>query len=449
MLPILIGNVFQQLYSMADAVIVGNTISDVALGGVGATGSVSFLIISFAFGLTAGFSVYTAQRYGAGDAEGVRRSVAQGILLAVVFTVCLTVTALFSAKPLLQLMKTSDEIFPYAYNYIMVIYGGLGASMFYNLFSNILRAIGDSKTPLYFLIMASVFNVGLDLLFIMQFHMGVAGAGYATVISQGLSAVACAIYTFHKYPVLKFKLSDLKPNWAILKKELYLGLPMAFQFSLISVGLLFVQSTLNILGNVYVIAFTAASKIDIIACQFMLSTGTAMAVYVGQNYGAKNYARIKEGVRACIFLSVVGSIIFGILVTVLAKPLTMLFVGGGKEEIYALSRTYLMFNGMFYFVLGLLGVYRNALQGVSRSILVLIAGLVELVVRTALSLLSMKYWGYIGICLSASMTWVATAIYLIIAYYAVHGHVKREISGEDTAVLLAEPALALIAEPTV
>jgi putative MATE family efflux protein len=444
MLPILIGNVFQQIYSMADAVIVGNTLSDLALGGVGATGSVSFLVINFAFGLTAGFSVYTAQRFGANDTAAVRKSAAQGVLLAIFFTIVLTAVALVSARPLLTLMKTSAEIFPYAYGYITVIYAGVGTSVFYNLFSNMLRAIGDSKTPLYFLIMASLINVGLDLLFIMQFHMGVAGAGLATILAQGLSAIACAVYTFHKYPVFKFKLSDLRPDFAVLKKELYLGLPMAFQFSLISIGLLFVQVTLNMLGDIYVIAFTAASKIDVIACQFMLSTGAALAVYVGQNYGAKNYPRIKAGVRAGIILSVVGSVIFGVLVIVLAKPLTMLFVGGGKDEIYSIARTYLLFNGMFYFVLGLLGIYRNALQGVSRSLLVLMAGLTELIVRTTLALLAMRYWGYTGVCLSASMTWVATTIYLIIAYYTVHGKVKREISGEDSAVLLEEPACAVM-----
>ncbi|MDR0855185.1 MAG: MATE family efflux transporter [Christensenellaceae bacterium] len=416
MLPILIGNIFQQLYGMVDAVIVGRTLGEVALGGLGASNAVVFLLVGFTFGLTCGFSVLIAQKFGANDAEGVKKATAQGFYLVIVFTVILTLIAVFTAKPLLRLIQTGDDIFPHAYAYVIVIYGGLGAAMFFNFFSNLLRSIGDSRTPLYFLIIASVLNIGLDYLFILVFHSGVEGAAYATIISQLVSVILSAVYTFVKYPVLRVRLSDFKPDFKILLKEVYLGIPMAFQFSLVSVGLIFVQAALNKLGTTYVVSFTAASKIDGVACQFMLATGVALAVYVGQNYGAKDYTRIKQGIKAGFLLAVIGSLICGALVISLSKPLVQLFIGAGRQEIYDLAFQYLCINGSMYFVLGLLGIYRNALQGVGKSLLVLIGGGVEFAVRMVVSILAMKYWGYMGICFASVLTWTGATVYLAIAY---------------------------------
>ncbi|MDR3185804.1 MAG: MATE family efflux transporter [Christensenellaceae bacterium] len=432
MTPILVGNVFQQLYSMVDAIIVGQTISPLALGGIGATGSISFLIISFTMGLTAGFSVHTAQRFGAKDFEGVRRSIAHGIILAFVFALFLTILSVYLARPMLQVMKTSVDLVDYAYDYVIVIFAGMIATMFYNLFSNILRAIGDSVTPLVFLIVASILNIGLDFLFILKFNMGVAGAGYATVISQVVAASCCIVYTFIRYPMFRICSKHFLLDSKTFHSELTLGIPMALQFSLISIGLLFVQVAINSLGNDHVIAFTAAVKIDTLAAQFMLSVGLSLAVFTGQNFGAKRFDRIQAGIRSGVFLSVIGAIIFGTLVITLSKPLTMLFVGDSYERIYELSGIYLKVNGSFYFVLGLLGVFRNVLQGISRSMLVLVAGGIELLSRTVFSFISLEYFGYTGICFCAVITWVLTTIYLIITYFFVAPKAKLQCVNSST-----------------
>ena len=282
-LPIFIGNVFQQLYSMVDNIIVGNTLGENAFAGVGATTSLAFLIIGFVQGPTAGFAVKTSQYFGNQDEERVKSSVATSIVLSGALTVILTLVSVFTTMPILKVMQTPDEIIRYSYDYIVVVFAGLGATMPYNLVASILRALGDSKIPLLFLVIASVINVGLDLLFIMVFKMGVAGAGWATVISQLISGVACAIYMFKRYEILRpsprhFKMS-FKFSWAHLK----IGLPMAVQYSIIAVGIMVQQAALNAFGTLYVSAYTAASKIDSLITQALVAMGSSVATYVGQN----------------------------------------------------------------------------------------------------------------------------------------------------------------------
>ena len=266
-LPIFIGNVFQQLYSMVDTIIVGNTLGEAALAGVGATSAISFLVIGFVQGMTAGFSVKTSQYFGSRDEYNVKRSVATSFMLCAVLTVILTLISVFTTMPLLKLMKTPDEVIQYSYDYIVIIYAGLFATVFYNMVSSILRALGDSKVPLLFLIMASVINVGVDLLFIVVFKMGVAGAGWATVLSQLLSAIACLIYMFKKYDILKIKKEHFKTSWRFCYQHLAIGLPMALQYSIIAIGIMVQQSAVNVLGTRYVSAYTAATKIDTLVTQ--------------------------------------------------------------------------------------------------------------------------------------------------------------------------------------
>ena len=267
-LPVFIGNVFQQFYSMVDNIIVGNTLGENAFAGVGATTSLAFLIIGFVQGLTAGFAVKTSQFYGANDVEKIKSSVAVSILLSGALTVALTVISVFTAMPILKLMRTPNEIINYSHQYITVVFVGLGATMLYNLCASILRALGDSKVPLLFLVMASVINIGLDLLFIMVFHMGVAGAGWATVISQFISGAACMVYMFKKYEILRLSSRHFKLSFKFCMQHLAVGLPMAFQYSIIAVGIMVQQAALNAFGTLYVSAYTAASKIDAVACRY-------------------------------------------------------------------------------------------------------------------------------------------------------------------------------------
>lgn len=303
-LPLMIGNVFQQFYNMVDMMVVSRFLGEDALGAVGATGSAGFLVIGFALGLTGGFAVLVAQRFGAGDARGVRKAVTQSVYLSLLFTAALTALSMAFAKDLLLFMNTPPEFMERSYHYMMIIFAGIGATVAYNLLASILRALGDSKTPLYFLILSSILNVVLDIVFIAVFHMDVEGAAWATVISQGVSALLCLIYMARRYPILRFEKSDWKTEKWMLRQHLYISLPMAFQFSITAVGGILVQGSLNTLGAQAVTAFTAGNKLEQVFQQPLVSLGVAMATYCGQNLGAKKYARIREGVKKSAFLSI-------------------------------------------------------------------------------------------------------------------------------------------------
>ncbi len=416
-LPIFIGNVFQQLYSMVDNIIVGNTLGDNAFAGVGATTSLAFLIIGFVQGLTAGFAVKTSQYFGNQDEERVKSSVATSIVLSAVLTVILTFASIFTTMPILNLMQTPDEIIEYSYDYIVVVFAGLGATMLYNLVSSILRALGDSKVPLLFLVLASVINVGLDLLFIVVFKMGVAGAGWATVISQLISGVACAIYMFKKYEILRlsrrhFKMS-FKFSWAHLK----IGLPMAVQYSIIAVGIMVQQAALNAFGTLYVSAYTAASKIDSLITQALVAMGSSVATYVGQNFGAGEIGRINKGVNQAMLVSVGLAIVGGLLVYFGSDLLTSLFVKNPSAEMLDLSKRYLFWQGVFYIGLAVIYVYRNALQGMGYSMLTTAGGVIELAMRILASFLLVKVWSYLGLCLSNPCAWIGVDVLYLTSYY--------------------------------
>lgn len=419
MIPLLIGNIFQQFYSMADTIIVGRTISVEALAAVGATGSISFLIIGFVQGITSGFAVITAQRFGAGDEQGVRRSAAASILLSIIVTVLMTIISVVLARPILEIMKTPADIIDESYAYIIVIFGGIVAAVFFNLFSSILRSLGDSKTPLIFLIVASVINIVLDFVFILNFHMGVAGAGWATVIAQFISGALCLIYSLKKFPILRMKKQDWQFSWGLWWKHLRVGLPMAFQFSITAIGTMVIQSALNSLGSISVAAFTAGSKIDQLAVQPLMSMGVSVATYSAQNYGAAKIERIRHGVARAAVISVLFSIIGGAAVILFANPLVALFVGTGQYEVMTLSREYLMINGVCYAMLGLLFVYRNALQGIGKSLIALIAGVCELIMRALVAFILVAYLGFTAICIASPIAWLGAIVWLIAAYMII------------------------------
>lgn len=308
-LPLLVGNIFQQFYNMADTIIVGRFVGANALAAVGSTGTVMFLIIGFAQGITAGFTILTSQRYGAKDEKAVRASVANGILLSVLVTILITVVGLSTMKPLLLLMNTPEDIFADAYTYSMLICSGVVACIFYNLFSSLLRAIGNSKVPLFFLVFSACLNVVLDLLLILCFHMGVAGAAIATNISQGVSAVLCLIYIYKNVPVLCPERTQWRLSASDTAYQMRMGIPMALQFSITASGAMVMQAAINLFGSVAVAAFTAASKVQNLVTQGMMSMGQTMASYGGQNYGKGDYHRLEKGVRSALLISVIYSLL--------------------------------------------------------------------------------------------------------------------------------------------
>ena len=427
-LPVLCGNVFQQLYNMVDTIIVGNTVNADALTGVGLTGPVSFLIIGFVGGLTAGFGVRVAQRYGAQDEDGVRRAIAMSFLLGIVITVVLTAIAVPLTAPLLRLMQTPEQYFGYAYNYLFVIFCGIGASVLYNMIAGVLRAVGDTKTPLFFLIVAACLNVALDFAFILGAKMHYCGAALATVLSQLLSGTACFIYMWKRYPALRLKKKDFAWDWSLAGGHIAVGLPMALQFSITAIGCIVQQTALNGLNAAYpgaVTAYTAASKIDGIATQSFVAIGVAVANYTGQNYGAGRYDRIRKGVNVCLLYTVAGALLGLAFCTGLCRPLMGLFLNPETdetvalwyEEIVAYGRKFLLFQSGCYMLLGAIFVYRNALQGMGKSTVTMFAGVTEVAGRVITAFVFVKLWGFTGICLSNPMAWLAADVFLIATYY--------------------------------
>lgn len=429
-LPVFLGNVFQQLYNMVDTIIVGNTVSAAALTGVGLTGPISFLILGFVNGLTAGFSVRVSQKFGAGDTDGVRRAVAMSFLLCIILTVFVTSAAVPLTAPLLRLMNTPEAYFDYAYYYLFTIFCGIGATVFYNILAGVLRAIGDSKTPLVFLIIAAALNIALDFAFIVGLKMHYCGAALATVVSQLLSGGACLAYMLKRYSFLRLKKADFAWSWSLAGGHIAIGLPMALQFSITAIGCIVQQTALNGLNDSYpgaVTAYTAASKIDAIATQSFAAIGTAIANYTGQNYGAGRYDRIRKGVNVCMLYTVAGAL-FGIAFCVgLCRPLMGLFLNPETDETVALwydeiiayGKQYLLFQSVSYLLLGTIFVYRNALQGIGKSAVTMFAGVTEVVGRVVTAFVFVKLWGFTGVCLSNPLAWLAADIFLLITYYVI------------------------------
>ena len=414
-IPLLIGNLFQQLYNMADTLIVGRTIGVDALAAVGCTGSIMFLILGFTQGLTAGLSIVTAQRFGAGDEEGVRRSFAAGILIGGVITVFLTALSVALARPILTLMRTPANIIDGAYSYIVVIYAGIAAAVLFNLLSSVLRALGDSRTPLIFLVIACLINIGLDFLCILTFQMGVAGAAVATIAAQLLSGGACIVYIARRFPMLHLR----REHWRVTREEIFehlrVALPMGFQSSIIAIGSIILQFTLNGLGETAVSAYTAAQKIDLIATQPMMSFGMTMATYAAQNYGAGNVPRIRRGVLQCAMMSVSFSIVMGIVNNVFGKNLIGLFVVGHPEVIET-AQIYLAINGSCYFILSLLFIFRYTLQGLGQSFVPTFAGIMELCMRALAALVLAGMFGFAGACMANPLAWIGSCVPLSIAF---------------------------------
>lgn len=416
-IPLLIGNIFQQFYSMVDTIIVGRFVGVDALAAVGSTGSMVFLVNGFVMGLTSGFGVLVSQRFGAKDENGLRIAVASAIKLSVISVIIITIASVLFAKPVLILMNTPENIIADATTYIVIIYAGTIATFFYNMLSSFLRALGDSKTPLYFLIIASILNVVLDIVFIVNFNMGVAGVAYATIISQGISSILCLIYTYKKYSILKFKKGDFKASKIYSKKHLRIGIPMALQFSITALGIMIVQSALNVFGSSVIAAYTAASKALQLVMQPAITFGVTMATYCAQNLGAKNYKRIKEGVKQCTKISVLVSIVAGLILIFFGKYFVMLFINNPDESIMQYATQCLNIAGVFFIPLGLIFIYRNALQGIGESFIPMMAGFYELIARSLTAFILPKYIGYLGICIADPVAWVAASIPLAYTYF--------------------------------
>lgn len=425
-IPLLIGNVFQQLYSMVDTIIVGRFVGVEALAAVGSTGSMFFLVNGMILGLTSGFAVLVSQKFGAKDDIGVKKAVASNIVLTLISTLLMTVVALLVKNPLLRMMNTPENIFDNANTYITIIFAGLITQALYNMAAGILRALGDSKTPLYFLIISSILNVILDLVFIINFKMGVSGAAYATNIAQGFSAILCLIYSYKKFIVLRLKKEDFKVELNYYTKHLKIGIPMGLQFSVTAIGVIIVQSAINVFGSTVIASYTASSKVLQLVMQPAISFGVTIATYAGQNLGAGRFDRIKSGMKIMNKVSIVTSLIAGIVLVFFGRYFVTLFIENPTPEIFSYAQQVFNYSAVFFIPLGFIFVYRNVLQGMGESFVPMMAGVYELVARSIVAFTLPKFIGFTGICLSDPVAWIAACVPLMITYYRKMKKIENE-----------------------
>ncbi len=429
--PLLVGNVVQQLYQVTDAFIVGRTLGVGSLAAVGATGSLLFLLLGFAWGLTSGFAIPTAQAFGAGDLAGVRRSVVAGTLLTAAASVVLTAGSLLLTGPALAVLRTPAELVPEATTFATVSFAGAVATMFFNFLSAVVRAIGDSRTPLVFLAVCCGLNVVLVVLLVRVVGTGVGGAALATVVSQAVSVALCLWFIRRRVPVLHVHRADWRVDRAALGEHLRIGLPMGFQASIIAIGALMVQLRLNEIGSDAVAAYTTAARVDGLAVALLASLGLAVSMFVAQNHGGGRPDRIRQGVRQAVRMSVAGSVLLGVLLVTSGAPIVRLFVGPGEDAVVAMAADFLRVNGSMYAVLGVLFVLRGALQGLGRTLVPTVTGVVELVMRVGAALVLGAAFGYAGVVWGNPLAWVGAVLLLVPAYLRAHRSLGSGGSGDS------------------
>lgn len=419
--PLLIGNLFQQLYSMADAILIGRLVGVMELAGVGATSAMSFLVIGFASGMTGGFSVVTAQRAGVRDQERVKSSVAASILLCLLITSVLTVVSFFAAAPLLRLMNTPEDIFPYALGYIRIIFAGLGATLYYNMTAGILRAIGDSRTPLYFLVFSSVLNVVLDVAAILWLQMGVEGAALATVAAQLVSALMCHLYAFRRYPEIRPGRRHFARFFSEAFCHLRIGLPMALQFFVTAVGIMILQSYLNGFGPLVIAGYTAAGKVENLVTQPFTTLSVSMEVYCGQNFGAGNWERIRKGIKSSLMIGMVCAALAAVLNIFAGRQMIALFLDQYDQAVVEYGYHYLLVITVFFWLLCSLQIIRSSLQGMGEAAVPMAGGVLELFARWIGCALLAAPAGYLGIYASTPLAWLFALTLLLVRYAWIAG----------------------------
>ena len=428
MIPMCLGNIFQQFYNIADSIIAGQFLGVDALAAIGSTGSLIFLVTGWLNGLTSGFSVWVAQWFGARKTDRMRHFIAMSIYICVAFVVVMTVGLLAANEPILRLMNAPENLLDDISSYMAIIYAGLVVTCAYNALAAVLRALGDSKSPLYFLIVSAVINVVLDIAFIVIFHMGVEGCAYATVIAQGISALLCLVYIIKKFPVLRLKKEDFRFSVNTVKKLLGLGIPMGLQFSITAIGTIIVQGAINVYGAVYMAGFSAAGKIQNIICTVFVAFGATIATYVGQNRGAGKMDRVKQGVRLTQMMILVCSVVLMAVIHFFGKYMIFLFIDPAETEVLHAAEIYFNIVSWAYPFLGSIFLYRNALQGMGYGFVPMMGGVFELVARAAIVFVAAANAGFAHVCMSDPAAWIAALIPLIPYYIWVMR--KAEKSGQ-------------------
>jgi putative MATE family efflux protein len=430
LLPMLFGLLFQQFYNMVDTIVVGKCLGVDALAGVGSTGSINFLVIGFCTGVCSGFAIPVAQKFGQRDYEALRKYVGNILWLAIGLSVVITTVTCLLCAQILRWMNTSDEIFSYAYQYIFLIFLGIPATFLYNTLSGLIRALGDSRTPLLFLILSSLLNIALDLLSVTVLEMGVEGPGLATVISQAVSGILCLLYVLRRFPLLHPSRRELRLEGGYVRRLLLMGLPMGLQYSITAIGSIALQSAVNTLGTVYVASVTAGSKVSQFFFSPMEAMGSTLATYAGQNAGAGKLDRVGQGLRSCILLGIGYALAACLVLVLCGDVLANLFLDTSTPEEISTIRSnahlFLIVNSAFYIPLCFVYVFRFTIQGLSYSLLAVFAGVFEMVARCVISFGLVPVLGYPAVCFASPAAWIMADLFLIPAYFYVMRQLRRQ-----------------------
>ncbi len=422
-LPLMLGNLFQLLYNLADSVTVGRFVSSEALAAVGVTAPMNTLLVGFAFGLTTGFSIPVAEAFGAGDIARVKKAFGNAVFLSFTLSAGLTLLAVSLSRPLLQLIDTPAEILDSANTYAVIMYSSIVFMMFYNMMASMLRALGDSTSPLLFLILSSLCNILLDLLFVLVLHRGIVGVAVASVIGNAISVLLCIGFIYKKHPELYIRLSDLRPQKSVLHALLRMGVPMALQMSITAVGSMILQSAVNTCGAYAVAAITAGTKVENIVNIMLSGLGVGLSTFVAQNRGAKQFARILTSVRRIFLLDLALSLGASVVLWCFGKSVCRIFVGADATVILDFADTYLKTLACFYWALSVLFVFRNLLQGLGYGYTSVIAGAAELLGRMLIAFVLASRFGFSAICLAGPAAWILADIPLV----AIYGVKKRKL----------------------
>ena len=429
MIPVCLGNIFQQFYNVADSIVAGQFIGVNALAAIGSTGSLMFFVTGWLNGLSSGFAILVSQRFGARRYDQMRHYVAMSIYLAAAFAIVMTAGLLILNEPILRMMNFSDEIMPDVTAYMGIIYAGLIVTAAYNSLAAFLRALGDSKSPLYFLIISAVINVALDIAFIVWFGMGVEGCAYATVIAQGISALLCFVYILKKFPILHLKKEDFRISFRSFGRLLALGIPMGLQFSITAIGTIIVQGAVNVYGEIYMAGFAAAGKLQNIIMTVFTAFGATIATFVGQNRGAGKMDRVKIGVKYTQVMILIWSVVTMALVFFFGKYMMLLFVSASETEVIDAASVYFRTVFWCYPFLGSIFLYRNTLQGMGYGLVPMLGGVFELAARSAIVMTVAGRTSFAGVCLSDPAAWIAALIPLVPYYiYTMRKWEKKNIT---------------------
>ena len=414
--PMLFGMLFRQFYNLVDTIIVGKTLGVEALAGVGATGSINFMIIGFCMGVCNGFVIPVAQCFGAKKPSDLRKYVFNGYICSVVFSIVLTLASVIFCRRILIIMNTPADIIDHAYNYIVVIFIGIPTVFLYNMVSGVIRSLGDSKTPVVFLVLSSIINVVLDFFLILVCKMGVTGAGWATVTSQLISGLTCLIYMYKKYDILKGDKSERVLDRRFITNLCMNGVPMGLQYSITAIGSTILQAAVNTLGSTYVAAMTAGSKMFNFTCCPFDALGSTMATYAGQNVGAAKIKRLGQGVRSAMIIGSVYSVLSLIALYFTTDYIALLFVNASETTIIALTRQFILASACFYIPLTGVNVVRFCIQGMGFSVFAISAGILEMIGRAFAAIILIPSIGFMGACLASPIAWIAADAFLFPAF---------------------------------